>query len=133
MKPSSSSNNTALATFRRYTEAFRALDPRAASEFFQEPALLLTPRGDFVLRVTDDARHAYAKLMGEAREQGYATTVFDHLEEHAIGRGMAAVRGTGAWKAENGEDISRFELSYVLRLIGDSWKIVLATIRSRST
>jgi hypothetical protein len=121
---------SALATFRQYTDAFRTLDPDAVAPFFHLPAVMLTPRGDFAFHSAEDVAKLYAHVMVELREQRYRATVFDKLDEIAIGEGLSAVHGIGRWENDEGATFSRFEAGYVLRLgERDAWKIALATIR----
>lgn len=120
---------SALETFRQYTEAFRALDAHEVSRFFHAPALMLSPRGDFAFHTGQDAEQTYARVMEDARRQGYARTVFDQLDEHPFGEGLATIRGAGHWEDAKGEILSRFQISYVLRLENDAWKITFASIR----
>ncbi|HVH44806.1 MAG TPA: nuclear transport factor 2 family protein [Labilithrix sp.] len=122
--------STALATFRRYNDAFRALDARAVSTFFHEPALLFSPRGDFALPHAADVERTYAGVMKEAKARGYMRTAFDALQACSFGTQSATVEGHGAWIGTNGEVLMRFECSYVLRRVGDVWKIALAMVRA---
>jgi hypothetical protein len=94
----------ALATFARYGEAFRALDSRAVSAFFQEPALFLSPHGDFALTHAADVERVYARVMSEAKERGYARTAFDTLRARRLGADQVAVEGSGRWIGSSGED-----------------------------
>jgi ketosteroid isomerase-like protein len=122
--------SAALATFERYSAAFRALDPGAVAAFYQQPALLLSPRGDFTLTSAVEIEHVYGRVMSEARECGYTRTSFDELRALRIGAGEVAVMGSGHWVGANGENLMSFELSYVLRRGDGVWKIAMASIRA---
>lgn len=121
---------SALETFKQYTEAFRALDAHEVARFFHTPALMLTPRGDFAFHGPDDVARVYGQIMADAKQQGYATTVFDRIDEHPFGEGLASIRGAGRWESARGEVLSRFEISYVLKLFDTGWRIALASIQA---
>ena len=119
----------ALEVFRSYAIAFGALDAGGVARFFNEPSLLLTPKGEHVAKTRAEIEYAYDSIMREARTRGYASTDFERLEAKSIGAGLVAVSGAGVWTSKGGDVLMRFEISYVLRS-ADPPRIVMAMIRA---
>jgi ketosteroid isomerase-like protein len=88
----------ALAAFRRYTDAFQALDPRAVAPHFNQPALFISPEGIVTLPTTADVERMYRGVMAELPAQGYARTDFSQLVEHRLAPDLALVTGVGVWR-----------------------------------
>ncbi len=118
----------AVEAFRRYTQAFQTLDPRAVVRHFDEPALLITPQGVIALPTGAAVEEAFRHVMSELPAQGYARTEFSPLVERRLGDDLAVVNGVGVWKKASGEDLRRFGMTYTLRRAADTWRIVVAAI-----
>ena len=61
----------AVEAFRRYTQAFQTLDPKAVVPHFHEPALLIAPQGTFALPTGAAVEQAYRGVMAELPAMGY--------------------------------------------------------------
>ena len=122
------SNSGAVDTFRRYTEAFQTLDPRAAAQFFNEPAIMITPQGVVPLPTGAAVEQAYQRVMADLPAKGYVRTEFSPFSERRLADDVAVVSGRGAWKNAAGEDFMRFGMTYTLRRTGQTWRIVVAAI-----
>jgi ketosteroid isomerase-like protein len=119
----------ALEAFRRYTEAFQALDARAVAQHFHEPAFFITPRDVLALPTLEAVEQAYARVMADMPPD-YARTEFSPLSEHRLSDDLAMVSGGGVWKNAANEDLMPFGMTYTLRRSGDTWRIVVATIHA---
>lgn len=53
------SGSEPLECFRRYADAFQALDPKAVARHFHEPSLLISPHGVASLRTIAEVEDAY--------------------------------------------------------------------------
>jgi ketosteroid isomerase-like protein len=122
--------STALDSFRSYTQAFQALDPKAVSRHFHEPAILITPQGVVALSTVAEVEHAYARIIAELPALGYAGTEFSPLTERRLGDDLALVTGGGTWKKATGERFMAFGMTYTLRRSDDTWRIVVAAIHA---
>lgn len=122
-------SNDALAAFKLYTQAFGALDAKAVSRHFHEPALLVTPKEVMPLADAAAVEQAYAAIMRDM-PRDYARTEFRNLEEHSLGDGVAMITGDGSWKNAANDDIMPFGLTYILKRVGDDWLIVSAVIHA---
>lgn len=132
-----------LTTFRRYSAAFQRLDPEGTAAFYDEPALLLSPRGVLATQDRGEVEAFYRQVMSELPGLGYKDTELSQLREERLGQDLALVSGVGTWTRANGERISRFGMTYTLRWPGradpfmqsnqpgpssPSWRILVALI-----
>lgn len=122
-------SNDALTAFKLYTQAFGALDAKAVSRHFHEPALLVSPREVMPLANAAAVEQAYGAIMREMPSD-YVRTDFRNLTERSLGDGVAMVTGDGSWKNAASDDIMPFGMTYILKRIGDAWLIVTAVIHA---
>ena len=122
-------SSSILDAFRRYTEAFQALDAGAVARHFHEPALVITPKEVACLATTAAVEQTYARVMADMPAD-YARTAFSPLSVHRLSDDLAMVSGSGAWKTAAGDDLMPFGLTYTLRRIGQTWRIVVAVIHA---
>lgn len=118
----------AIEAFRRYTQAFQSLDPRAVVPHFHEPALMINPRGVFALPTGAAVEQLYARVMAELPAQGYVRTEFSSLVARRLSNETAVVSGSGVWRKASGESFSPFGMTYTLRRVGGAWRIAVAII-----
>jgi ketosteroid isomerase-like protein len=119
----------ALEAFRRYTQAFQALDAHAVAQYFHEPAFFITPKDVLALPTAEAVEQTYARVMADMPPD-YVRTEFSALSEHWLGDDLAMVSGGGAWKNAANEDLMPFGMTYTLRRSGDIWRIVVAAIHA---
>jgi ketosteroid isomerase-like protein len=119
----------ALEAFRRYTQAFQALDARAVAQHFHEPALFITPDDVRALPTAEAVERAYAGVMADM-PPNYARTEFSSLAEHRLSDDLAMVSGAGVWKTKANQDLMPFGMTYTLRRNGETWRIVVAAIHA---
>jgi hypothetical protein len=119
----------ALEAFRRYTEAFQTLDPRAVAQHFHEPAFFITPKDVASLPTRAAVEEAYARVMADLPPD-YVRTDFSSLSEQRLSDDLAMVSGGGAWKNAANEDLMPFGMTYTLRRTGQTWRIVVAAIHA---
>src|SRR5262245_25848735 len=122
--------DTPTASFRRYAQAFQSLSPKAVAEHFNEPAIMITPRGISAFTTAADVAQAYGRLMAELPGLSYSRTEFFEITERRLSDDLALVTGSGVWKTASGDDLphSHFGMSYTLRRAGNTWRIVVAAI-----
>jgi ketosteroid isomerase-like protein len=118
----------ALDSFRSYAQAFQSLDANAVAGHFHEPALLITPYEVAALRTTAEIEQAYARIMADLPAHGYAGTEFSTLDARRLSDDLAIVTGRGVWKRATGEEFAPFGMTYTLRRVGGTWRIVVAAI-----
>jgi hypothetical protein len=118
----------ALAAFKRYTQAFQSLDPKAPGPCFHEPALMVSPDGVNVLRSAADVERAYRGVMARLPAMGYAKTTFLDLKAQRLSADLAVINGSGIWENAQGKTLSRFGMTYTFRLDAGAWKILTALI-----
>ncbi len=122
-------SNTALAAFKLYTQAFGALDPKAVSRHFHEPAMLVTPKDVIALPNAAAVEETYSKIMRDM-PRDYVRTDFRNLTERRLGDDISLVTGDGSWKNAANDDIMPFGMTYTLKRSGDVWLIVSAVIHA---
>jgi hypothetical protein len=122
-------SNTALAAFKLYTQAFGALDSKAVSRHFHEPAMLVTPKDVIVLPTAAAVEQSYSAIMRDMPSD-YVRTDFRNLTERRLGDDIALVAGDGSWKNAANDDIMPFGMTYTLKRSGDAWLIVSAVIHA---
>ena len=120
--------NSAIETFRSYTEAFQALDAKAVAAHFNEPALMVTPKGVDALANAAAVEQTYVRIMSELPAQRYARTEFSQVDERRLGDDLTMLTGKGTWIDTSGKSFMPFGMTYVLRRTGQSWRIVTAII-----
>src|SRR5262245_44673725 len=130
MSPQLAAREEVLHSFQLYTQAFQALDARAAAQYFHEPAFFITPREVRALPTTADVEQAYAQVMADMPPD-YARTEFGPMSVHRLGDDLAMVSGSGVWKNAANEDLMPFGMTYTLRRTGEAWRIVVAAIHSQ--
>jgi ketosteroid isomerase-like protein len=118
-----------LEAFRRYTEAFQALDPRAVARHFHEPAFFITPTDVLSLPTREAVEQTYARIMKDM-PPSYARTEFSPLTEHRLSDDLAMVSGGGVWKNTANEDMMPFGMTYTLRRTDQTWRIAVAAIHA---
>ena len=119
----------ALAAFRRYTQAFHALDAAAVAQHFHEPAFFITPKEVVGLPTMAAVEQTYARVMADMPPD-YARTEFSPLTVHRLSDDLAMVSGSGAWKNAANEDLMPFGMTYTLRRTGQTWRIVVVAIHA---
>ena len=119
----------ALEAFRRYTQAFQALDARAAAQHFHEPAFFITPKEVVALPTVEAVEQMYVRVMADMPAD-YVRTEFSPLSEHRLSDDLAMVSGGGAWKNAANENLMPFGMTYTLRRSGQTWRIVVAAIHA---
>ncbi len=115
--------------FRRYTQAFQALDAAAVARHFHEPAFFITTGEARALPTIAAVEDVYARVMA-GMPADYARTEFGPLAEHWLGDDLAMVSGSGSWKNRAGEDMMPFGMTYTLRRVDGTWRIVVAAIHA---
>ena len=119
----------ALEAFRRYTQAFQALDARAVAQHFHEPAFFITPKDVLALPTVEAVEQTYARVMADMPPD-YVRTEFSPLSVHRLSDDLTMVSGSGAWKNAANDDLMPFGMTYTLRRIGQTWRIVVAAIHA---
>jgi ketosteroid isomerase-like protein len=120
----------AIDAFRSYAKAFQSLDPKAVATYFDEPALMITPKGVQALANAAAVEQAYARIMAELPAQRYARTEFSQLEERSLGDDLTMLTGSGSWVDTSGKKFMPFGMTYVLRRTSQRWRIVTAIIHN---
>ena len=118
-----------LRTFQLYAQAFQALDARAVARHFHEPAFFIAPGDVRPLPTTTAVEQAYAKVMADMPPD-YARTEFGPLSVHRLGDDLAMISGAGTWKDAKNADLMPFGMTYTLRRIGQTWRIVVVAIHA---
>jgi ketosteroid isomerase-like protein len=118
-----------LEAFGKYTEAFQKLDARAVAQYFHEPAFFITPKEVVCLPTHEAVEHAYARVMADMPPD-YVRTEFSPLSVHRLSDDLTMVSGCGAWKNATNDDLMPFGMTYTLRRIGQTWRIVVAMIHA---
>lgn len=60
----------------------------------------------------------------------YVRTEFSPLSVHRSSDDLTMVNGSGAWKNAAIDDLMPFGMTYTLRRIGQTWRIVVAAIHA---
>jgi hypothetical protein len=68
----------------------------------------------------------FEPLIGDLRNQGYASTELTELEETRLSDTLAIVTGRGIWRKADGAELRRFGAVYILRKTNDAWRIAVA-------
>jgi hypothetical protein len=118
-----------LEAFGQYTRAFQALDPRAVAQHFHEPAFFITPQEVVCLATIETVEHTYARVMAEMPPD-YVRTEFSPLSVQHLSDALTMVSGSGAWKNAANDDLMPFGMTYTLRRVGQTWRIVVAVIHA---
>jgi ketosteroid isomerase-like protein len=118
-----------LEAFAQYTQAFQVLDARAVAQHFHEPAFFITPKEVVCLATIETVEHTYTRVMADM-PLDYARTEFSPLSVHRLGDDLTMVSGSGAGKNAANDDLMPFGMTYTLRRIGQTWRIVVAAIHA---
>jgi ketosteroid isomerase-like protein len=118
-----------LEAFGRYTQAFQALDARAVAQHFHEPAFFVTPSEVVCLPTIETVEQTYARVMADMPPD-YVRTEFSPLTVHHLSDDLNMVSGSGSWKNAANDDLMPFGMTYTLRRIGQTWRIVVAMIHA---
>ncbi|ABS27470.1 hypothetical protein [Anaeromyxobacter sp. Fw109-5] len=96
---------TAVETFRHYTEAFEALDPRAVAQHFHLPALLITRERVVALNSGAAVEEAYGRVMAGLPALGFAKAEFPSLVERRLSDALSVVTGLSIWEDASGAEL----------------------------
>jgi hypothetical protein len=109
-----------------YVRAFETLDASVVVPFYQLPCTFVRPDGVWVVSDHETAVTLAAHLIDHARSQGFARTRVPELKVRRLAAELAML--TGVFVRYDGDDaeIGRFGFTYVARLEGVAWKIVVA-------
>lgn len=118
-----------LEAFGRYTQAFQLLDARAVAQHFHEPAFFITPKEVVCLQTIEAVEQTYARVMADMPPD-YVRTEFSPLSVHRLSDDLTMVSGSGTWKNAANDDLMPFGMTYTLRRIGQTWRIVVAAIHA---
>jgi ketosteroid isomerase-like protein len=118
-----------LEAFGKYTEAFQKLDAHAVAQHFHEPAFFITPREVVCLPTLETVERTYARVMADMPPD-YVRTEFSPLSVHRLSDDLTMVSGSGAWKNAANDDLMPFGMTYTLRRIGQTWRIIVAAIHA---
>ena len=77
----------------------------------------------------ETVEHAYARVMADMPPD-YVRTEFSPLSVHRLSDDLAMVSGSGAWKNAANDDLMPFGMTYTLRRVGHTWRIVVAAIHA---
>ena len=122
-------DSSAVGAFRRYTQAFQALDARDVAQHFHEPAMLVTPKEVHALLTATDVERTYARIIADLPPD-YARTDFSTVTELRLGDDLVSVSGRGAWKDAANRDLMPFGMTYLLRRTAGTWRIIVAAIHA---
>lgn len=123
-------HSPAVEAFWRYTKAFQSLDSQAIPPHFNEPAMMITPKGIQMLPNAAAIERAYASIMAELPAQRYSHTEFSPVEERRLGDDLTVLTGSGNWVDVDGRKFMPFGMTYTMRRTGSDWRIVVAIIHS---
>jgi ketosteroid isomerase-like protein len=119
--------SAAVAAFMRYTRAFQSRDSKAVVDYFDEPALMVTPQGVHALPNAAAVEEMYTRVMADMPKD-YAHTEFSRIEERHLSEDLSAVTGSGRWVDTAGNTLMSFGMTYTFRRTGSGWRIVVAII-----
>jgi uncharacterized protein (TIGR02246 family) len=122
-------SSPAARAFFDYTRAFQSGDPRGVAAHFNEPALMITPKGVYPLPDREAVEQLYGSIMAEMPDN-YARTEFLRVDEQRLGDDLVAMSGSGTWVDTDGQRFMPFGMTYTLRRSDQGWRIVTAIIHS---
>ena len=122
-------SSPAAEAFWSYTRAFQSQDVRAIAAHFNEPALMITPRGVHALPDRAAVEQLYASVIAEMPKK-YARTEFERLDERRLGDVLTELNGSGTWVDTSGQKFMPFGMTYTLLRTDQGWRIVTAIIHA---
>lgn len=108
-----------------YYRAFSTLEITAILGYFNEPFLFIGPAGVFSLPTTDAMVGAFAPVMEELRGRGYSRSELEIGDLSLLGPASALVTGVALRYRQDGGELERVGITYVLHRTGDEWKIAV--------
>jgi hypothetical protein len=120
--PSSQQGGTPVTTqqaastesFRRYVEAFRTLDPRAALRHLHIPFIFVDDRGARLLLSATEAEALLTIVMDALRIRGYARSDIGELHVYPLNRHAAIISVNRIRYTTAGEELERVGETYTL-------------------
>ena len=118
-------------TFTKYLKAFETLEPSKFTPYYHSPFMLVTPIGVFT-GINEEATDAIvSKVVAQAKEQGYSRSEMPNgFACEALAQDLASLTGNIRRFNQANEQIAEFGISYLMRKVGDEWKLVVMTIHA---
>jgi hypothetical protein len=129
---------TILNTFQDYAKTFESLNPLAILPFYHYPALLISSNKVAALNHQLEGLIKLSFVMAELKFRGYDHARTEFLSVRQLGNNLAIVSGVVIrYKKDRHEkdddELERFGLTYTLRKVDESWKIITGMLHDPVT
>ena len=118
-----------LNTFQDYAKTFEALNPLAVLRFYHYPALLISSTKVAALNHQLEGLIKLSFVMAKLKFRGYDHARTESLSVRQLDNHLAIVSGTVIRykkdrQAKDDNELERFGLTYTLRKVDETWKII---------
>lgn len=115
-----------LDMLQSYVRAFESLQGEQVVPFYDLPCTFIRPDGVWVVQDAATSLVLANHLIDHARSQGYHRTETVGAAARTLAPNLADLTGTFVRFNADGAEIARFGFTYLVRLVDDAWKIVVA-------
>ena len=120
-------------TLAAYVRAFEALRAEHVVPFYSLPCTFIRPDGVWIVQDQATALVLVNHLIDHARTQRYHHTEVSQLTRRNLASSLTELSGDFERFDPNGSLIARFGFTYLLREVGDEWKIIVAIAHDPGT
>jgi len=118
----------ALQVLTDYYAAFSTLDIPAFLPYFHEPSLLVGPQGIIAAPTHAALAAAFAPALEGLRARGFARSELSVRHAQALSETAAWVTGVAVRRKEDGRELERVGVTYVLHKDAAGWRIAVLVL-----
>ena len=108
-----------------YYAAFSTLEVEAALPFFHEPSMIIGPQGVFAASKRAVLAGVFGPTMEDLRTKQYGRSELNVRHMHTLSPTATLVIGVAVRYRQDGEEMERVGVTYVLHMTGAGWKIAV--------
>ncbi len=109
-----------------YVRAFETLRGEKIVPFYDLPCTFIRPDGVWVVQDEATGLVLANHMIDHAKAQGYRRTEIAELNQRTLALNLTELSGTFVRYDSSQTEIGRFGFTYILRIVSDAWKIVVA-------
>jgi ketosteroid isomerase-like protein len=111
-----------------YYKAFSTLNVRSILHYFHQPALLIGPSGVIALPTSEAVVPIFGPVMESLRQREYGRSEFSLQQLRILSATSALAMGAAIRYKNDGQEMERVGLTYLLHKGDDGWKFAVMTL-----
>lgn len=120
-------------TLRDYVAAFSSKDMTRILPFFDEPVVLITAGGAKVMPTHAEVDALLTGLLAKLKDRGFDHAEWPQMNVKMLSDNLAICSALVVRYKTGGEEMERFGATFMLRRVGDAWKITMQSVHDAGT